>query len=123
MRALLLSLVLTVWALPARAAETPLPPAPGRWMTDTVGFVSSETRELIDRRLQAYERATGHQVVVWIGGTIGGADLADWAVRTFARWKVGRAGIDDGVVMFVLAEDRLIDIEVGYGLEGQLTDA
>jgi uncharacterized protein len=44
-------------------------------------------------------------------------------VKTFAAWKVGRKGMDDGVAMFVLARDRLIDIEVGYGLEDELPDA
>ena len=41
---------------------------------------------------------------------------------TFEAWKVGRKGIDDGLVVFILAEDRKIKIEVGYGLEGRLTD-
>ncbi len=129
MRALVLwlGLVLAATAVvaPARvlAAETPLPPPPQRWVTDTVGFVSPAMRARLDARLQGYQAATGHQVVVWIGDTIGSAALDDWAVRTFATWKLGRKGIDDGVAMFVLASDKKIDIEVGYGLEGQLTDA
>jgi uncharacterized protein len=126
MRRLALGLVLAVaFALPARglAAETPLPPAPTRWLTDTAGFLSPGAAQQIDARLEAYQRATGHQVVVWIGDSIGTADLADWAVRTFAAWKPGRKGLDDGVAVFVLATDRKIDIEVGYGLEGQVTDA
>jgi uncharacterized protein len=60
---------------------------------------------------------------VWIGDTIGDAPLDDWAVRTFAAWKVGRKGFDDGLAVFILAGDRKIDIEVGYGLEGQVPDA
>jgi uncharacterized protein len=60
---------------------------------------------------------------VWIGGTIGGAPLDDWAVKTFAAWKPGRKGSDDGIAIFVLAADRKIDIEVGYGLEGKVPDA
>lgn len=131
MRAFVLSLGLALVigagavALPARAlaAEAPIPPTPARFITDTVGFVSPATRDAIDARLQAYQRATGHQVVVWVGDSLNGTDLADWAVRTFAAWKPGRKGVDDGVAMFVLAGDRKIDIEVGYGLEGQLTDA
>jgi uncharacterized protein len=127
MRAFLLSLSLTfaAVALPAHAfaAGAPIPPAPARLMTDTVGFVSADTRAAIDARLEAYQKATGHQVIVWIGDSLNGDDLADWSVRTFAAWKPGRKGVDDGVAMFVLASDRKIDIEVGYGLEGQLTDA
>lgn len=110
-------------ALPELAqAQAPIPPPPERWVTDEVGFLSPLVRAELDGRLEAYEQQTGHQVVVWIGDTIGGADLADWAVRTFEAWQVGQAGQDDGLVMFVLAEDRLIDIEVGYGLEDRVPD-
>ena len=100
-----------------------VPPSPTRWVEDHAGFVSPATRDALDRKLESYELATGHQVVVWIGDTIGGDALDDWAVRTFEAWKVGRKGHDDGIVMFVLAKDRTIDIEVGYGLEGQVPDA
>ncbi len=107
----------------ARAAGTPIPPVPARWLTDTAGFLSSARREQLDGRLEAYQKQSGHQIVVWIGDTIEGSALDDWAVRTFAAWKIGRKGLDDGIVMFILARDRKIDIEVGYGLEGQVPDA
>ncbi|MRG97998.1 TPM domain-containing protein [Polyangium spumosum] len=106
-----------------QTAAAPIPPAPTRHVTDTVGLLSPDARARLDARLTQYERQTGHQVVVWIGDTIGGADLADWAVRTFEAWGVGREGQDDGIVVFVLAKDKKIDIEVGYGLEGQVPDA
>jgi uncharacterized protein len=77
----------------------------------------------LDQRLAAYQQATGHQVLVWIGGSTGEIPLEDWTVRTFEAWKVGRKGIDDGLVLFVLAQDRKLRIEVGYGLEGQMPDA
>jgi uncharacterized protein len=107
----------------ARADEAALPPAPARWVTDEVGFLSPATRTALDARLEAYERKTGHQVIVWIGSTIGGAPLDDWAVRTFAAWGIGRKGHDDGLVLFILADDRKMDIEVGYGLEDRVPDA
>jgi uncharacterized protein len=105
------------------AAAAPVPPSPTRWVEDRAGFLSPATRSALDARLEGYERATGHQVVVWIGTSLQGAPLDDWAVRTFAAWKVGRKGFDDGVAMFILAEDRAIAIEVGYGLEDKLPDA
>jgi uncharacterized protein len=108
---------------PAAAAQTSLPPAPGRWVTDDAGFLSPSTVERLDARLEDYERRTGHQVLVWIGRTIGeNAVLEDWAARTFEAWKVGRKGIDDGLVLFILAQDRKIKIEVGYGLEDKVPD-
>jgi uncharacterized protein len=105
------------------AAATPVPPSPSRWVEDRAGFVSPSTRAALDAKLEGYERATGHQVVVWIGTSLAGASLEDWAVRTFAAWKVGRKGFDDGIAMFIFADDRAIDIEVGYGLEDEVPDA
>jgi len=114
---------LALAALSVVVAAASIPPAPTRWVEDRVGFLSPAARAALDVRLEAYERATGHQVVVWIGKTIEGAPLDDWAVRTFAAWKVGRKGLDDGIAVFVLADDRKIDIEVGYGLEDKVPDA
>jgi len=112
---------LSVLALLATAA--PIPPSPARWVDDQAAFLSPATRSALDARLEGYQRATGHQVVVWIGKTLDGTPLDDWAVRTFAAWKVGRKGFDDGIAMFILADDRAIDIEVGYGLEDKVPDA
>jgi len=105
------------------AAQTPIPPAPNRWVTDEAGFLSRQAVERLDARLEGYERQTGHQLLVWIGRTIGeNAVLEEWAVKAFAAWKVGRKGIDDGLVLFIFAEDRKIKIEVGYGLEDEVPD-
>ena len=105
-------------------AQGGIPPAPRRWATDEAGFLAPSTVAALDARLEDFERRTGHQVLVWIGRTIGeNAVLEDWAVRTFEAWKVGRRGLDDGLVLFVLAEDRRVRIEVGYGLEDRVPDA
>ncbi len=109
--------------LAATAAAAREPPPPTRWVTDEVGFLSPASRDALDARLESYERATGHQVVVWIGDTLGGTPLDDFAVRTFAAWRVGRKGHDDGLALFILATDRKFDIEVGYGLEDRVPDA
>lgn len=100
-----------------------LPAAPTRWVEDHAGLMSPTAREALDLRLEGYQDATGHQVVVWIGDTIHGADLAGWATRTFDAWDLGREGEDDGLAIFVLARDRDVAIEVGYGLEGSVPDA
>jgi uncharacterized protein len=109
-------------ALAAPAAAAAPPPAPERWVTDGAGFLSPATRTGLDRRLESYEQRTGHQVIVWIGTTIGNESLESWAAQTFKAWGIGRKGKDDGVAIFILAQDRRMRIEVGYGVEGQLTD-
>ena len=77
-------------ALVVIAALAAIPPAPTHWVTDTAGVMSPSAEQALDARLAAYEHATGHQVVVWTGKTIGESALDDWAVRTFAAWKIGR---------------------------------
>jgi len=61
--------------------------------------------------------------VVWIGDSIGAAPLDDFAVKTFQAWQLGRKGSDDGALLLVLAKDRKMAIEVGYGLEPRIPDA
>ena len=100
-----------------------VPPAPTRWVTDSSGFLSRSTRDDLDASLEGYQEKSGHQVLVWIGKTTGGDSIDDWANRAFTAWKIGRKGFDDGVVLFVMADDRTVRIEVGYGLEGDLPDA
>jgi uncharacterized protein len=99
------------------------PPSPSAWVTDGVGVLSAPAREELERRLAAHEKASGQQVVLWIGRDAGGASVEDFAARAFAAWRVGRRGLDDGVVIFALTEERRLRIEVGYGLEDRLTDA
>jgi uncharacterized protein len=91
-------------------------------VTDTAGFMSPQAARSLDARLEAYERQSGHQVLVWIGGTTGVVPLEDFTVRAFEAWKVGRQGLDDGLILFFFTEDRRVRIEVGYGLEGQMPD-
>lgn len=123
MRSSLVVFLLVVSAAAGFAAETPIPPAPTRRVTDTANFISPSAASTLDANLQAYERETGHQLLVYIGKTTGDAPIEDWTVRAFEKWKAGRKGIDDGLVLFIMAEDRRLRIEVGYGLEGQVPDA
>jgi uncharacterized protein len=107
----------------ANGAEVAIPSSPTHWATDTAGFLKPETVVALDTRLRAYENATGHQVLVYVAPTTGDTPTEDWTVRTFARWKVGRKGLDDGLILFVFRTDRKVRIEVGYGLEQTVPDA
>ena len=107
----------------AQASATSTPPSPTRFVTDGAGFLSAPAQDELEQRLARYERDTGHQVLLWIGQTTGGEPIESWAVRAFAAWRVGRKGLDDGVAVFILAADRRVRIEVGYGVEDRLPDA
>jgi uncharacterized protein len=119
---LLLLLALSIGLVGASARAADLPPAPTRWVTDTAHLLSPGARDRLDAHLEAYEKATGHQVVVWIGTTLGPTPIEDFAVRAFKAWQLGRKGQDDGLLIAVFAQDHKIDIEVGYGLEGRVPD-
>lgn len=119
----IVALLLIGLAVMAGAAEVPIPPSPSRWATDATGFLSSGARGDLDSRLEAFQRATGHQVLVYIAPTTGDTPTEDWTVRAFAAWKIGSKGLDDGLILFVFAQDKKVRIEVGYGLEGVVPDA
>jgi uncharacterized protein len=109
---------------PARAGDpTAIPAAPTEFVTDRAGFLSPAAASDLSRKLEDYERGTGHQVIVWIDKTTGAVPIDDWAVRAFKAWGVGRKGHDDGVAMFIFSDDRKLRIEVGYGVEDVLPDA
>jgi uncharacterized protein len=118
-----LALGLVLVSAAAAAAETPIPPPPTRWVSDHADFLSPATLAALDDRLGQYDQRTGHQVLVYIDRTTGGVPIEDWAVRAFERWRVGRKGIDDGLVLFLFSDDRRVRIEVGYGLEERVPDA
>jgi uncharacterized protein len=122
-RAALVLALLVGFVSTAVADETPIPAAPTRWVTDQSHFVSEATRSALDARLERYQQATGHQVIVWIGTTLGDAPLEEWAAKAFAKWGIGQKGKDDGVAIFVFPTDHRMRIEVGYGLEDRLPDA
>jgi len=76
----------------------------------------------LDARLEAYEQQTHHQLIVWIGKTTGDDSIEEWSARVVKAWGIGRKGINDGLALFVMADDRKLRFEVGYGLEGQVPD-
>jgi uncharacterized protein len=105
------------------SAEAALPPAPTRWVTDEAAFLSEPVRQALDAKLEEYQQRTGHHVLVWIGRSTGLVPIEDFAVSAFQAWRVGRQGIDDGLVLFLFADDRKVRVEVGYGLEARVPDA
>jgi len=115
------ALVIFLASVGARA-ETPIPPPPTDWVTDRAQFLAPQTVSELDGRLGAYAQQTGHQILVYVDHTTGGAPIEDWAVKAFERWKVGRKGIDDGLVLFIFKDDHRLRIEVGYGLEDRIPD-
>ena len=115
--ALLVCLILP--AAPALALE--VPPLKGR-VNDYATMLAPATVDQLERSLAAFEQEQSTQIVVLTVASLAGDSLEEFSLRVAETWKVGRQGLDNGALLLVARDDRKIRIEVGYGLEGRLTD-
>lgn len=92
-------------------------------VTDLTGTLSEQQKNTLENELEAYENEKGSQIVVLMVPTTDPYAIENYSMKVAENWKIGRDGVDDGVIMVVAKEDRKIRIEVGYGLEGALPDA
>ncbi len=108
--------------LSAAQAEVPVPPLSAH-VTDLTGTLDTSQRTALEARLEAFEREKGSQIAVLILPTTQPETIEQYSIRVAEVWKLGRQGVDDGVLLLVAKDDRKLRIEVGYGLEGALPDA
>ncbi len=118
----LVTVALLCFALVAASADVAVPPLKAR-VTDQTGTLSAERIAELERQLAAFEVKKGAQIAVLMVPTVQPETIEQYAVRAFEQWKLGRKRIDDGVLLVIAKDDRKLRIEVGYGLEGVLTDA
>jgi uncharacterized protein len=113
--------VLVLAALAAAALK--VPPPPDQRVNDYGGALSAAERARLEQKLIDRERGSSNQVVVAIFRSLEGESLEDFSIRLAQAWRIGRKGLDNGVIFLVFVDDRKMRIEVGYGLEANLTDA
>jgi len=113
-------LALVALALPAAAQD--FPPLTGR-VVDDAGILDPPVRAAIESDLAALEAKTTDQLVVVTVRSLQGLAIEDYGVRLGRQWQVGQATKNNGVLLIVAPKERKVRIEVGYGLEGVLTDA
>ncbi len=116
----LLLAILAVFAL-AAVAQT-FPSLTGR-VVDAANLLKPEERASLEAKLKAHEDKTSDQVVVATIRSLEGTSIEDYANRLFRAWQLGQKKTDNGVLLLVAPIERKVRIEVGYGLEGALTDA
>ena len=104
---------------PAFAIDVPF--LTGR-VTDNAQILSDETRKAVTANLKAHEEKTTNQIAVLTVPTLDGVSIEEYAVTVFNTWKLGHKGKDNGLLLLVAPKDRKMRIEVGYGLEGTMTD-
>jgi uncharacterized protein len=107
--------------LPGAAAALEVPALRGR-VNDYGGMLSPEAERRIEALLKELEEKDSTQVVVLTVASLDGDSLEDVSIRVAERWKIGRKGFDNGAILLIARDDRKVRIEVGYGLEGRLTD-
>ena len=121
MRRLLLAFLLLLTAVTA-VAEVAVPPLTGR-VVDLAGVLQPAEQAALTSRLAAFEQEKGSQIAVLIVPTTQPESIEQFGIRVVDQWKLGRKGVDDGLLILLAMEDRSMRIEVGYGLEGVIPDA
>jgi uncharacterized protein len=119
-RATFLALLLC-WACPTLAAVA-VPPLSGR-VVDQTGTLRSDDVASLTQTLKNFEARKGSQIAVLIVPTTDGEAIEQFSLRVAEAWKIGRKRVDDGALLVIAKNDRHLRIEVGYGIEGALTDA
>ena len=112
--------LLVCWAFVA-LADVAVPPLSGR-VVDQTGTLSAGDISALTQTLTDLETRKGSQVAVLIVPTTAPETIEQYSIRVAEAWKIGRKKIDDGAILVVAKNDRKLRIEVGYGLEGSLTD-
>ncbi len=124
MRKTLLAAFATAFIILASASGAialDVPPYTGR-VNDLAGMMSPGTRASLEKYLAELERTDSTQVAVLTIPSLDGDAMSDFSIRVAEAWKVGQKGEDNGAILLVSKADRKVRIEVGYGLEGVLTD-
>ena len=128
---LLVGLGLAVIAPPPSAAPSlpsaaqglqPIPKLTAR-VTDLTGTLTAEQQTALEQKLAAFESAKGSQLTVLLVPTTQPEQIEQYSIRVVEQWKLGRQKVDDGALLIIARNDHHVRIEVGYGLEGVLTDA
>lgn len=123
-RSFLLVLICLVGFAAARAQDPVLLPVPNppRLLVDKAGMLIPEQAEILEQKLVAFDDSTSNQICVVIIQTLNGYPIEDYANKLFRAWGIGGKKNNNGLLLLIAAQDKKIKIEVGYGLEGAITD-
>jgi len=92
------------------------------FVNDFAGIIDAQQERVLTEKLTNYERDTSIEIAVVTTGSLDGLDIEGWAIGLADKWEVGKEGQDNGVIIVVAPNERDCRIEVGRGLEGDLTD-
>jgi uncharacterized protein len=98
------------------------PGNPTGFVNDYAHMFSQDEREALEATLVDFEKQSSNEIAVVTINSLGGDTVENFAVELFDDWNIGKEGEDNGILIVVAKEDREMRIEVGYGLEGEVTD-
>lgn len=110
-----------LWGAAAHAAPQ-IPALSGR-VVDSANILSPATETQLSQQLAAHETSTSNQLVVLTVPDLQGYAIAEFALHAARNWQLGQRDLNNGALLLIARDERKIRIEVGYGLEGDLTDA
>jgi uncharacterized protein len=126
LRASLGFLLATMLTLAGAQEFVPVPPLKAR-VTDMAGMLDANQRTTLENVLQDYEQRTGSQIAILLVKSTAPEAIEQYSIRVYDEWKLGRKGVDDGVLLLVAKDNppalRRLRIEAGRGVQGSLTDA
>ncbi|MEK6970478.1 MAG: TPM domain-containing protein, partial [archaeon] len=117
----LLPLFFFLFLLSGVSAQS-IPPAPSGYVLDAAGVFSDEQKASLESRLGQLEQSTTVEVAVYVFSSLEGGDMFLHTQEVFDAWKIGDAGIDNGLLIAISVQDREWRIHTGYGVEGTLPD-
>ena len=121
--ALILAALVLIVSLASGALAAPTFPKLDGRVTDAAGILPADTRAALDARLAVVEKATTIQLVVATVPDLQGYEIDEYGYQLGRAWGIGQKGTNNGALLIVAPNEKKVRIEVGYGLEGVLTDA
>ena len=106
----------------ASLAQQAIPRNDG-WVTDGAGFLTPQQEQALEALMESYKIGSGHEIALLTVADLGGRSLERYALEVSREWGLGEKGRNNGALLFVAKAERKIRIEVGRGLEGNLTDS
>jgi len=116
-------IALGVLFVPPKILAYSSPGSPTGYVNDFAGILSSDTKKTLETKLSSLDASTSAQLSVVTIKSLDGDTIENYAEKLFKEWGIGQKGKDNGVLLLVAVDDHKLRIEVGYGLEGALTDA
>lgn len=109
-------------ALAREPSEIPNPRLKNSWIVDEGALLSASEHNEIQSLITETEAKTGAEIAVVLLNTIGSKDPKTFAVDLFKHWGIGKKGVDNGLLLLNVRDQRRVEVETGYGLEGLLPD-